>query len=250
MMNTRSIFLLTLVICMILQACTHQAGPGEITTLPDFSAYQDVKVKKKAFFDFMRPIIQSENARVAAKRAQMLALKEKLDLGTPLNPREYQWLKALADEFSVALPDSNDIKAWKILNRRVDIVPYRLALAQSAKESAWGTSRFARQGLNMFGMWCFSKGCGIVPAQRATNMTHEVAVYPSINASVAAYLRSINRVDMYTPLRKLRHKIVKEGNKPTAIELAEKLTGYSERGEPYVSEIQAIIRSNQKLMGG
>ena len=39
---------------------------------------------------------------------------------------------------------------------------------QAANESAWGTSRFARIGLNFFGQWCYSKGCGMVPKRRNT----------------------------------------------------------------------------------
>jgi len=79
-------------------------------------------------------------------------------------------------------------------------------------------------------------------------MTHEVAKYGSVNESVAAYIRSINRVYMYTPLRKLRRSIRKKGDRPTAIELAEELSGYSERGEEYVKEIQSMIRTNYDLM--
>ena len=81
-------------------------------------------------------------------------------------------------------------------------------------------------------------------------MTHEVARYASVNESVAAYIRSINRVQMYTPLRKLRHDIRQQGDRPTAIELAQELEGYSERGEEYVHEIQSMIRINYDLMSG
>ena len=228
-----------------------KSGDAEtIRTLPDFSAYQDVKMKKKAFFDFMRPIVQSENAKVSKVRKKMLDISMALDNGDEITTEDQQWLLALAEEYNVDMPTLEDEKAWVLLKRRVDTVPFRLALAQSANESSWGTSRFAREGLNMFGQWCFTPGCGIVPAQRQAGMTHEVASYESVNESVARYIRSINRVQMYRPLRELRHNIRKKGEKPTAVELAEELSGYSERGDDYVKEIQSMIRKNYELMSG
>lgn len=221
-----------------------------IRKLPDFSAIQNVKMKKKAFFDFLRPIVQAENRKVKVKRQQMLAMRDKLDHGKMLTEPERAWLLQLADKYHVEMDDINDKHAWMLLRRRVDAVPFRLALAQAAIESSWGTSRFARQGLNLFGQWCFTPDCGIVPQKRRTGMTHEVATYASINESVASYIRSINRVQMYKSLRKLRHSIKKRGKPPTAVELAKGLVGYSQRGEEYVKKIRSIIRKNYDLMSG
>lgn len=223
---------------------------GIVTELPEFSGYADITAKKAAFFNFLRPIVENENRKVLEQRKQMLSLREKMKRNKPLPESEQQWLLELAAEYRIDLQDIHDQKLWILLNRRVDTVPFRLALAQAANESAWGTSRFARDHLNLFGMWCFKPGCGVVPIRRKSDMTHEVAVFKSVNASVAAYIRSINRVRMYTPLRRLRHEIRSRGEKPTALELAQELTGYSERGEAYVQEIQHMIRVNYQLMSG
>lgn len=226
---------------------THLAD--EVTQLPDFVAIKDVRERKQRFFGFLRPIIEVENARVRRERESMLAVNLRLDRGEKLTEEERTWLFKLAMNYNVSMQDESDEQAWKLLKRRVDTVPFRLALAQAANESNWGRSRFAREGLNLFGQWCFTPGCGLVPKHRETGLTHEVAVYPSVNASVAAYIRSINRVQMYTPLRTLRRQIRRSGEKPTAIELAGGLKGYSERGQDYVDEIRAMIRANYKLMG-
>ena len=69
---------------------------------------------------------------------------------------------------------------------RVDVIPVSLALAQAANESAWGTSRFALEGNNVFGQWCYKKGCGIVPAERRSGATHEVKSFTSVERSVQA----------------------------------------------------------------
>mgnify|MGYP002064425563 CR=1 FL=1 len=90
------------------------------------------------------------------------------------------------------------------LRRRVDTVPIRLALAQAAKESGWGTSRFARKGNNFFGQWCYDEGCGLVPRARGEGRSHEVRAFDSPGDSVASYLRNINTHHGYRELRHAR----------------------------------------------
>ncbi len=221
---------------------------GIATEVPDFAAMKDSHAKKKAFFDFLRPIIRAENAKVAKIRVRMLDISTLVDNGDEVIAEDQKWLLALAKKYHIAMPDLDDEEAWTLLKRRVDTVPFRLALAQAANESSWGTSRFAIEGRNFFGEWCFTAGCGLVPAQRREGMTHEVAVFRSVNASVASYIYSLNRVDIYTPLRVKRYKLHKNGNRPTAHELAAGLTGYSERGEDYVDSIRKMIRLNFDLM--
>ncbi|MDT8375542.1 MAG: glucosaminidase domain-containing protein [Mariprofundaceae bacterium] len=242
----------TILMMLLLAGCSQGEAyfRPAVQQLPDFAAYKDVKEKKKAFFDLMRPIIEDENRKVTAQRERMMSIRGKLDRGDTLSESEQAWLMLLASEYNVEMNAIDDQQAWMLLGRRVDRVPFRLALAQAANESNWGTSRFAREGMNLFGQWCFTPGCGIVPAKRPAGMRHEVAIYTSVNESVAAYIRSINRVYMYMPLRVLRHSIRKGGNRPTAVELARELSGYSERGEAYVKEIQAMIRTNYDLMSG
>jgi len=251
----RSFFLLA---ALALAACNMEGNSaqleaqyplvGSITELPDFAAIKDIKSRKKAFFDFLRPIVISENAKVAKSRLRMLDIATRLDNGDTISQDDVTWLAWLADKYHIDMPTSDDEQAWILLKRRVDTVPFRLALAQAANESSWGTSRFAREGRNLFGEWCFKAGCGIVPARRVSGMSHEVAIFDSINASVASYLYHLNRVDIYKPLRITRHESRRWGKKPTAHDLAAGLAGYSERGEGYVDDIRRMIRVNYDLM--
>jgi len=146
----------------------------------------------------------------------MLDIATILDNGEAVPPKDEQWLRQLADKYHIEMAALDDEQAWLLLKRRVDTIPFRLALAQAANESNWGTSRFAREGRNLFGEWCFTEGCGMVPQRRRTGMTHEVAVFSSVNESVASYLYHLNRVDIYMPLRVARHKDRTWGRKPTA----------------------------------
>jgi len=221
---------------------------GIITDLPDFAAIKDSKTRKKAFFDFLRPVIRAENAKVAESRARMLKISVMIDNGDVVPREDQQWLSRLAGKYRVVMPNLEDEQAWETLKIRVDTIPFRLALAQAANESNWGTSRFAREGRNLFGQWCLTQGCGIVPGRRRAGMTHEVAVFNSVNESVASYLRNINRINIYMPLRVARDMLRKQGMKPTAHELAAGLTGYSERGADYVNDIRQMIRINFDLM--
>jgi len=223
---------------------------ANVSQLPDFASYKDVKAKKKAFFDFMRPIVVAENAKVTKQRQRLLSLQSSSQHGAHISPKDATWIKSLASHYKVKMKSIDDSKTWATLVTRVDIVPNKLALAQAANESAWGTSRFAKQGLNLFGMWCFSKGCGIVPKRRTAGMTHEVAVFPSINDSVAAYIRNINTLGTYAMLRKVRSDMRAQGKEPTGHALAEGLVKYSERGTVYVHALQSMMRTNSVLMMG
>jgi len=119
--------------------------------------------KKQQFFAIMKPIVVSENNRI-------LKLREHIkQLGTMpnLNPQQQAWLQHLAGEYGVKMTALQSYEALQQLLTRVDIIPLEIALVQAANESAWGQSRFAKQGNNYFGQWCYQKGCGLVPKQRA-----------------------------------------------------------------------------------
>jgi len=139
---------------------------------------------------------------------------------------------------------------WHQLLKRVDTVPMKLVLSQAANESAWGTSRFARQANNLFGQWCFTKGCGIVPSRRNAGATHEVAAFTSPQLSVRSYMHNINTGRVYQDLRNIRAQQRAQGKTATALQLAEGLSKYSERGQAYVKEIKSMISYNTKYMLG
>lgn len=127
----------------------------------------------------------------------------------------------------------------------MDQIPRSLALAQAAKESAWGTSRFAREGNNYFGQRCYSKGCGLVPDARQTNAKFEVRAFPSVQDSVQSYMNNINGHPEYAELRAYR-TIQRQAGKPVSgIRAAESISQYSERRGAYVDEIQSLIHFNQ-----
>lgn len=208
------------------------------------TTFNSVKEKKRAFFAFLKPYVVAENGRVRALR---VALTEKRQAGS-LDAESLRWLSGIADQYKVKLAGEPDQAFWSELLKRVDVVPVEMALVQAANESAWGQSRFAREGNNFFGQWCYSKGCGMVPSARNAGSTHEVRRFSSPAQSVRAYIQNINRTRAYRELRRIRLTQRKQNQPLDAEQLALGLKSYSERGMAYVKTIQSMIRSNRRLI--
>ena len=218
------------------------------TALPDFSAYRDVPTKKARFFGYLLPLVEAENARIAAVRRRLSYIYDHVRWHRDLVPEDVRWLNLVSDEYGVDDLEPDETEFWVTLFERVDSLPLDLVLVQAANESAWGTSRFAREGNNLFGQWCFRAGCGIVPAQRPDGAVYEVARYDSVNESIGSYMHNLNTGRSYQQLREIRARMRQEGHDPLATELAAGLADYSERGMDYVAELRAMIRHNADLI--
>lgn len=214
---------------------------GPAPGVPDFTVYEDVDQRKERFFNYFLPLVVDSNEEILGLRAELLGLFERRN---ELSARGTRRVEALAVEYGVDGFDSASREDWEVLLRRVDVVPPSLALAQAANESAWGTSRFAREGNNYFGHWCFDPGCGLVPDSRPQGARHEVAAFDSPRHSVERYIRNLNSHEAYTQLRLKRSRLRREGEVITGLELAEELGRYSERGADYIEELQSMIRFN------
>ncbi|MGM0632201.1 MAG: glucosaminidase domain-containing protein [Pseudomonadota bacterium] len=215
-------------------------GPASVA--PNFMVYEDVNERKAVFFNYFLPLVVESNEEVLALRSELIDLFEKRN---SLSSRETRRVREVALEYELEEFDVASSDDWDVLLRRVDIVPPSLALAQAANESAWGTSRFAREGNNYFGHWCFVPGCGLIPNSRAEGARHEVAAFDSPLHSVQRYIRNLNSHDAYTRLRMKRLDLRRSGEPITGLELAGELDRYSERGEDYIEELRSMIRSNE-----
>lgn len=203
---------------------------------PDFTAYAAGPDRKAAFFEYFTPIILDINRELAADRQQIQSACDAGETGT---------LDKFLTKFRIDDTDLEQDSPCNILLRRADIVPASLAIAQAANESAWGTSRFAKQGNNFFGQWCFTKGCGIVPKSRDANKAHEVADFRSPADSVESYMLNLNTHDAYKPLRNIRQSLRKKDEAVTGVALSYGLGKYSERGDEYGEELREMISFNK-----
>lgn len=208
--------------------------------LPDFSRYQDVSEKKNAFFSFLYPRIVLANSRILIERQYLETLNRK----ETLSESETTWLARQAERLRVD-EDTGSDEMFRRLRSRLDVIPPSLVMAQAANESAWGTSRFARRGNNLFGQWCFSKGCGVVPKGREEGKSHEVAAFSSPYRSITGYIQNLNRHPSYQMVRDLRRNAREDGRFASGTALAAGLISYSERGKEYISELRSMISFNK-----
>ena len=84
----------------------------------------------------MLPLIVAENAKITDDREKLKLLNGK----KYTTDSEKQWLRQKLLEYKVKKGDLDELML------RMDIIPVSIALAQAAKESGWGTSRFALRG--------------------------------------------------------------------------------------------------------
>jgi Bax protein len=216
-----------------------------ISVFPDFASIDSVAVKKQQFFDFLEDYVMAENANIAETRRELRSYVDIVNSGVAFSQRERRWILQLAEHYDLDTSALSDREIANELYLRVDKVPVSLALAQAANESAWGTSRFARQGNNIFGQWCYEKGCGLVPRRRLSGATHEVKKFDSIQESVNAYINNINTHPSYGYLRELRARMRDQNRLLDSLDLAVGLGSYSQRGDSYVDEVQNLIMQNQ-----
>ena len=215
--------------------------PLILTKLPaDFTNMKDHRKRQDLFLSALLPIVLIENRSIREQRnlAKMLLEAEQPEHGSDM----HSWLKNLAKKFRV----HGDLKKPEVIAKllsRLDEIPPALALAQSAIETGWGTSRFAMEGNSLFGQWTFKRSEGLEPSNRALDATHYVASFPSLRDSVRAYMRNLNVGHAYTEFRQERARLRAEGDSLQAEGLAVYLHRYSQRGEHYVSDLQRMIKS-------
>ena len=202
------------------------------------SAFSDTQ---SSFIEFLHHHITQANAEITKERQALLALKSRYEQNQFLTEHQLGWLLKLAGLYRIPNFKLTNTGHWDELVKRVDIIPAPLAIAQAAKESAWGQSRFALEGNNYFGQWCFTANCGIVPKRRALGAKHEVKRFSSPYQSVFAYLRNLNSHSAYHRVRHIRAHLRDKGHLLDGCLLAHGLHRYSERGEAYVKEVQSLI---------
>lgn len=216
--------------------------PYAVQNLPYGLDTLDPDEKKTIFYRTLLPIVLAENSRIWNERVFLL---QQFGVGSvdPASDAGREVVR-IADRYRVD-GDLNDPATRDTLLRRVDVVPVTLVLAQAAQESGWGTSRFALESNNLFGIWTWDEDQGSVPLNRRGDATHMVRVYPDIEASVRAYLHNINIGFAYTDFRDRRSEMRAAGKPLDSFELAGTLDHYSAAGDLYVNDIRTMLQSDE-----
>ena len=208
--------------------------PVALTLLPqEIKMIENTKKRKEFFIQIVLPLILKENNNIKLDRKRLFNIINKSS-NTSL---EKKWLKKKYKQYGIP---SNDLSILKV---RMDEIPVSLAIAQAAKETGWGTSRFAQEGNALFGQWTWS-GEGLKPKDADKNQGHKVMRFNVLQASVRAYQRNLNTHKSYKEFRLARAKLRDEGKGLDSLLLANYLNSYAETGNQYVEVLQKIIKQN------
>ena len=208
--------------------------PVALTLLPnEIKMIENTKKRKDFFIQIVLPLILKENNNIRIDRKRLFNIINKSN-NTQL---EKKWLDKKYKQYGIP---SKDLSILKI---RMDEVPVSLALAQAAKETGWGTSRFALEGNALFGQWTWS-GEGLKPKDSDKNEGHKVMKFNVLQASVRAYQRNLNTHSSYKEFRQARAKLRDQGRPLDSLILSKYLNEYAETGNQYVEILKKIIKQN------
>jgi len=208
--------------------------PVALTWLPnEIRNIENTKERKELFLQIVLPLVLEENNKIKLDRIKLFGIINKSNNSDV----EKKWLNKKYKQYGV---NSKDLSTLKI---RMDEIPTSLALAQAAKETGWGTSRFALEGNALFGQWTWS-GEGLKPKDSDSSEGHKVMKFNILQASVRAYQRNLNTHKSYKEFRKARAELRSQGKALDSIILSEHLDKYAETGTKYVEILQKIIEQN------
>ncbi len=210
------------------------AKPVEIGKLPyELKEIQSVKKRKELFIQIVLPLILEENNKILLDRKKLFAILNKNNNSKSDN----EWLNKKFKQYGVTKKDIPTLK------RRMDVIPPSMAIAQAAKETGWGSSRFALEGNALFGQWTYTDK-GIKPAAAEAGTTHKVMMFNVLKSSVRAYARNLNTHKSYRKMRYVRAIQRDNIGKLNSIELVDHLDRYAETGKEYTIILKKIIEQN------
>ena len=213
---------------------TKLVKPITLELLPEqMSSITSTKKKKDLFIQIILPLILAENNIIKLDRKKLFSILNK----NSNSQKEKDWLNKRFKQYGVV---NKDLATLKI---RMDEIPASLAIAQAAKETGWGTSRFALEGNALFGQWTWS-GEGIKPAGADDNTNHKVMKFKVLKASVRAYQRNLNTHAGYKDFRIARANARDKGVNLNSLVLVDHLQKYAATGVEYIKILKQIIKQN------
>ena len=207
--------------------------PIYFTRLPkDLDTIKSIKEKKDTFIQILLPLVVAENEKIKEDRKYLLKILKKNE-----SSESKKWLNKKYKAYKVSNKNINE------LIEKIDIIPTSIALAQAAKESGWGTSRFALEGNAIYGQWTWN-GDGIEPLEKTKDQRHKILKFPLLRASVKAYISNLNSHRGYKKFRVKRLELRKQNKKLVGLDLIHELDNYAQTGKEYTKILEKIIEQN------
>lgn len=202
--------------------------------MPVFAHSYHISSSHQKFVNEMIKNTKEVNNDILKDRTKLLKLDKQYKQTHTLSASNKQWLKSLASEYKA--PSTNFAKhsTWTELEKRVDVIPPSLALAQSIQESGWGRSYLAKDAHNYFGQECGStRTC-----YHSTDYRH----FSKMQSAISAYAHNLNTNHAYRSLRNTRYSERVHHEKPNSLAMANGLTHYSVLKGRYIASIKKIIK--------
>lgn len=116
---------------------------------------------------------------------------------------------------------------------KAEQIPTALIIAQAIVESNFGTSRFATEGNNLFGIRVWSKE-GMLPAKQDPSINWRVKTFKTKCQSVKSYILTLNHNHHYQEFRQMRQRT------KDPMKLADALDNFSTSHE-YANHVKQIL---------
>ena len=214
---------------------TKLVKPIALSLLPEeIKKIENTQKRKNLFIKIILPLILEENNKIRQDRIKLFSILNRNNN----SKAEKKWLNYMFDKYGVLKKDLSTLKI------RMDEIPVSLVVAQAAKETGWGTSRFALEGNALFGQWTWG-GEGIKPAGSDSNDTHKVMKFKMLKASVRAYQRNLNTHSSYRNFRMVRAQQRDNKKNLNSLILVDYLDKYAETGKDYTKILKQIIKQNK-----
>ena len=208
--------------------------PISLSLLPkEIKKIESVKKRKDLFIQIILPLILAETNQIRIDRRKLFNIINR----NSNSDAEKKWLKIKFTQYGVK---NNDLSVLKV---RMDEIPSSLSIAQAAKETGWGTSRFALEGNALFGQWTYSEN-GIKPIDSDSDKTHRIMKFKILKASIRAYYRNLNTHSGYKGFRKARAELRDNEEKLDSLILVDYLDKYAATGADYIRILKKIISQN------
>ena len=205
--------------------------------------FENISGSKGDFIKTLLPLISYQNQKILLEREKIFELRSNLLNNKTLTNDNLAYLNKIAKKYNIKISNKHKIDLVDEILISVDIIPNSIVLAQAANESAWGTSRFAKEYNAFFGEYTYDFSKGVIPLNREEGKKHLVKSFSSFDKSVESYFKNINSHRAYKKFRLIRKLMRDKNNFSNVSLLVETLNSYAE-DDNYIGTINSIIESN------
>lgn len=227
---------LLLGLCLFGSFQIHSFGNGFPSEYYEIS---DINESKNYFFNHMYEIVAKENNRVKSERRFVEEVLGSNILNIDFDSPTFYKLLSIKQKYKI-----KNIYTLYEYQKKIDIVPPSLAIAQAAVESAWGKSRFVKEASNIFGHWTYNEEIGILPKRRNINSSHFIRVFSSLKDSTSAYILNLNRNLAYKSFQEKRYEQRINNKQPDGLTLSQTMLNYSGIAHEYLVILKDLILLN------